>query len=125
MISVQVSGSTFSAATVEPFTSQNNMVMTRRSPTITSWARAASIFTINSGGINLSSDWVIGRILWVSPALTRLVIPSDVPQCMQNFASSGLLFWQLGQFTEISDNVCLILAYLILIHKYGSSSTHS
>ena len=51
MISVQTSGSTFSAAAVEPLTSQKSMVMTRRSPALMPpWVRAASSLATSSGG---------------------------------------------------------------------------
>src|SRR5215212_7594123 len=93
MISDHTSGSTFSAAAVDPLTSQNNIVITRRSPIIASWARAASNLVISSRGINLSKAGVFS-----CPLLSPTTIVSEAPQFMQNLASSGLIVWQLEHF---------------------------
>src|SRR6266498_3937020 len=98
MISVHTSGSTFSAAAVEPLTSQNNIVMIRRSPTIASFVRAASNFVNNSRGINLSKDWVFAACSLFPVFIPWIVSARDIPQFMQNFASLGLTVWQLGHF---------------------------
>src|SRR6185503_9608904 len=121
MTSVQISGSTFSAAAVEPFTSQNNIVITRRSPTIEFRVRADSNLVNNSCGryrLRLKS------VLLLSPSRLAPDESSLFPQFIQNFAWSGLDAWQVGQFIKYHlypklsslivhemDEASLILAY--------------
>ncbi len=137
MISVQVSGSTFSAAAVEPFTSQNNMVMTRRSPTIASCARAASNLVINSRGINLSSGLVFYLDIINFPICCmnnrcERVLRNSCKTSLRLDCSSGNLdissdhnLKPKHKVTEISIKFVLfyrfmrhLVAYLILVNSY-------
>src|SRR5262249_1375761 len=88
MISVQSSGSIVSAMAVEPLTSQNSIVTTRRSPSIARPARAASSLASSSRGRNGSSS---------APASAS----SRLPHALQNREPSGLAVPQAGQFTGL------------------------
>src|ERR1700690_1374243 len=95
MIPVQTSGSRVSAAAVEPFTSQNNMVITRRSPASALPDRADFNLAISSCGRYWSRNPALAPLL-LTPA--RRDPDKSAPQFMQNFALSGLTVFQLGQF---------------------------
>jgi hypothetical protein len=86
MISVQSSGSMVSAIAVEPFTSQNSIVTTRRSPSMARPSRAASSLASSSLGRNVSSAG--------PPASSR------VPHALQKRAPSGFSVPQAGQITH-------------------------
>src|SRR3954470_2767253 len=87
MISVQSSGSIVSAIAVEPLTSQNSIVTTRRSPAIARPARAASSLASSSRGRNGSSS---------SPAAAS----SRLPHTLQNREPSGFVVPPAGQFID-------------------------
>src|SRR3954463_8920578 len=85
MISVQSSGSIVSAIAVDPLTSQNSIVTTRRSPAIARPARAASSLASSSRGRNGSSS---------PPAAAS----SRLPHTLQNREPSGFMVPHAGQF---------------------------
>src|SRR4051812_17586887 len=85
MISVQSSGSIVSAIAVEPLTSLNSIVTTRRSPAIARPARAASSLASSSRGRNGSSS---------PPAAAS----SRLPHTLQNREPSGFMVPHAGQF---------------------------
>src|SRR3954469_14805315 len=85
MISVQSSGSIVSAIAVEPLTSLNSIVTTRRSPSIARPARAASSLASSSRGRNGSSG-------------ASALASSWVPQALQYREPSGFAVPQAGQF---------------------------
>src|SRR4051812_46552229 len=86
MISVQSSGSSVSAIAVEPLTSQNSIVTTRRSPSIARPARAASSLASSSLGRKGSRS--------APPSAS-----SRCPHALQNLDPSGFAVPQAEQFT--------------------------
>ena len=106
MISVHSSGSSFSAAAVDPMTSQKSMVTTRRSPCMAPPERAASSRPRSFSGIYCAwrgTEVAAGASVSCAPQLKQNLaslgrsVPhfgqpdaSEVPQDMQNLASSGL-----------------------------------
>src|SRR3990172_7643684 len=138
MISAQSSGSSRSAAAVEPFTSQNSMVTTRRSPAMLWPARAASSLASSSWGMycsNLSRVSVAGAAVFGSPFSACPQLPQNLacggfsaaqfghtrvmawPHCMQKRALSGFWAEQCGQFTPDSRGSPLQLPDLWLCQK--------